>query len=343
MQSLGIDFGTGNSVLAFWGNGHTQVYKEIGEAGSVPSDVLVREDGYIDSDPSNLDNPQNGFRRERAIKRRLLSLTPAESRERAYLSNLATSRLRYMYNAFLKVATEPIRKAVLTCPANTGQAYRDILLDIGRRVGLPEVDIVDEPTAAAVHHGLSKVASSDERWMVVDWGCGTFDVSLIERRAGKADLIVRCVKGDNGLGGLEMDELLRDYLANAYRFNPAICPPWQVEAIKKRLSDQENAVEVLALDNGHSIEVTVTRHKLEDLITPILRRAEDIITSALTETHWRDVDQVIATGGPMLMPSVRRAVAHAIDWDEEDILWRDPLTSVALEAVMHFERQDWSF
>lgn len=333
MSAIGLDFGTGNSVLAIYRSGMCQVFQVIERENSTPSDVLVSTAGAIDPDPHKLYDPPSGFRREGAIKRRLLSMFTSDSNGRDYLMDLAVTRLKYVYDAFTQKSGEMVHKAVLTCPANTGQAYRDILLEIGRRIGLPEVDIVDEPTAAAVHHGLSERTSQTERWMVVDWGCGTCDVSLIERRAGQADLVVQCVKGDNALGGLDMDGLLRDHLAERYRFDPAVCPPWQVEALKKHLSDQEKATATLTMDDGRSLEVTVTRFELESLIAPLLRRAEGLIAGALAEVRWRDVDQVIATGGPMLMPSVRQTIAHAIDWDEEDILWRDPLTSVAQGAA----------
>jgi len=333
MASIGIDFGTGNSVLAAHRGGQTKVFQAIGEDGCVPSDVLVADDLRIDPEPLHLLEPPTGFHRESSIKRRLLALPPLGSRDRAYLMDLAVARIKYVYEAFPQPGDDPVRKAVLTCPANTGQAYRDILLEIGRRVGLPEVDIVDEPTAAAAHHGLSERASRNERWMVVDWGCGTCDVSLIERRAGQADLVVQCVKGDNGLGGLDMDELLRDYLADRYRFDPMTSRLWEVEALKKRLSDQERATAILTLADGRSVEVAVVRAELEDLIAPLLARARTLVAEALSEVRWWDVDCVIATGGPMLMPSVRHVIAEAIDWEEDDILWRDPLTSVAQGAA----------
>lgn len=41
-------------------------------------------------------------------------------------------------------------------------------MEIGRQIGLPSIDIVDEPTAAAADHGLP-VAKQNERWMVIDW------------------------------------------------------------------------------------------------------------------------------------------------------------------------------
>lgn len=335
MTSVGIDFGTGNSVLGTYKRDQTQIFEVIPNSGYVPSDVLVNNDGEIDADPAHLIQPKADFHRESAVKRRLLNLSPGDSASRARLMDFAVARLRYLYEALAQRDSEQVVKAVLTCPANAGQAYRDTLLEVGRRVGLPEVSIVDEPTAAAVHHGLSELPVHDERWLVVDWGCGTCDVSLIQRRAREADLVVQCVKGDNSLGGLDMDELLRDHLATQYHFDPAACRLWEVETLKKSLSAQPRATATLTLVGGEAVEVTVTRAELEELIAPLLKQAQDLVTEATDEVRWRrdNLDYVIATGGPMLMPAVREAIAYAVDWDEEDILWRDPLTSVAQGAA----------
>lgn len=332
-QTIGLDFGTGNSVLAVLKNNQMQVLSPVS------SDLLVGPHGQINSNPDHLSAPPPGFQRESSLKRRLLTLSGEQTDQRARLIELAAARIGYLYQSLAVSGNEPVSpghnivKAVLTCPANTGQAYRDILLEIGRRAGLPEVDIVDEPTAAAVHHGLKEIPTENERWLVIDWGCGTCDVSLIERKNGERDLLVQGVQGDNHLGGLDMDFLLRNHLAQRYHFKPETCDLWAVETLKKQLSDAEQVTDSLALITGQSLAVQVTRKELERLIAPLLQRMQTLITTALTQQHWNDVDYIIATGGPMLMPVVRQAIANALDWNEEEINWDDPLTSVAQGAA----------
>jgi len=295
MLYLGLDFGTGNSVLGTRGGGRTQVLRLIANAESIPSDILVGDQGEIDPDPTHLLNPPQGFRRITSIKRRLLGLSADNGPERARLMDLAVARLKYLYDAFAQRNPEPVVKAVLTCPANTGQAYRDLLLEIGRRVGLPQVSIVDEPTAAAVHHGLGEVAQQDERWLVVDWGCGTCDVSLIERKAGSRDLQVRCVHGDNSLGGLDMDARLRQYLAERYQFSPDAIPLWEVEELKKQLSDQDVSHATWTLPDGRPLTVRLTREELDRVVVPLLAQAQDLIRQALQDMFVnRKVTHLIA-------------------------------------------------
>jgi len=276
----------------------------------------------------------------RGIKRQLLNSIDDATIDRVTLTELAVARLKYIYDAFVEQHGEPIN-AVLTCPANTGQAYREMLLDIGSRVGLPRIDIVDEPTAAAVFHGLREVASSTEEWLVVDWGSGTCDVSLIKRVKGAHELEVVHVEGENNLGGLDMDTLLLDYLAQRFKFDAMLCPPYPVEALKKHLSDQDSVNSTLTLSDGSKVKITLTRAELEAVITPLLKRAHSLIRNAMKQAKWDTADQIIATGGPIHMPVVRRVITEAVegeapqdqDYADKGMLWSDPLTSVARGAA----------
>ena len=334
--SIGCDFGTGSSIIADWHGTQSSVFTGVGEDGTVRSDLVIGRDGSIFNDPAVLNQPPADAYIETSIKRRLVAvLEPGDNDELSHLISLATARLKYIYDAYLAKTDEKVVKAVLTCPANTGQAYRSVLLEIGRQIGLPSVDIVDEPTAAAVHHGLSEVARQNERWMVMDWGCGTCDVSLIERKSGSRDLKVVCVKGDNALGGLDMDRLLTDHLAKKFNFFPESVLPYAVEAIKKRLSSESEVSAEIPLIMGTKITVTCTRVELEKLVLPLLACGKGLVDEALASVGWREggVDRIIATGGPILMPCLIQLITDIADDMGADLHASDPLTSVALGAA----------
>jgi len=202
MNTIGIDFGTGNTVLAEWYGTQSKIFEQVGSNGLVSSDVAIDLKGQVYPQPVQDLQNLSEYKIEKFIKRKLLNALEEENQKAiAYLTELAALRLKYIYDSYTQASTEKVVKAVLTCPANTGQAYRSVLMEIGRQIGLPSIDIVDEPTAAAVHHGLAETATSNEKWMVIDWGCGTCDISMIERKQGSKDLKVVCVEGDNNLGG----------------------------------------------------------------------------------------------------------------------------------------------
>jgi len=335
MITVGIDFGTGNTVLSYWTTNKSQIFL-LDERVCIPSDVLVNSDGTILIDHRLLNNPPIGYQRVQGIKRKLINYVSTDKYSLNQLVEFASRRILNLYESFSSENLQPITQAVLTCPAHGSQAYRELLMEIGRKVGLSDLAIIDEPTAAAVHHGLKDIPTHEERLLVVDWGCGTCDISLIERRPGNNDLNVVVVRGNNLLGGLDMDYSLREMLAKRYGFDPEQCPLWQVEDLKIRLSEYTEIDEILSLSNGKTIPVNVSREEFEGSIHPLIAKAQGLIRDALTEAHWGDVDFTIATGGPMLMPVVRRALADVLDEDEDDtefFKWDDPLTSVAQGAA----------
>ena len=336
MNTIGIDFGTGNTVLAEWYGTQSKIYELVGNNGLVCSDIALNKQGQIFSQPVHELQNLSDYQIEKFIKRKLLNAIDAEDQEAiAYLTELATLRLKYVFDSYTKTTTEKVVKAVLTCPANTGQAYRSILMEIGRQIGLPSMDIVDEPTAAAVHHGLAETAPTNEKWMVIDWGCGTCDISMIERKQGSKDLTVICVEGDNNLGGSDIDVLLENDIARKYQKPIEAFNPYSIEKIKIALSSKEGYAEDVLLNDQSTIAIKYTRSELENLIAPLLERFKKLIDKALKAAKWQDsgVDKIIATGGPILMPSVKTIIEEIADDSGADLYDSDPLTSVAKGAA----------
>src|SRR6202044_3299071 len=72
---------------------------------------------------------------------------------------------------------EPVRKVVITVPAYFGDNERAATKSAGEIAGLEVMEIVNEPTAAAVAHGLESRATGNI--LVFDLGGGTFDVTVM--------------------------------------------------------------------------------------------------------------------------------------------------------------------
>src|SRR5262245_54486206 len=103
----------------------------------------------------------------------------------------------------------PVHKAVITVPAYFDETRRKATKDAGRIAGLEVLDILDEPTAAAlaysfhaspsVEQGLDGGLNAHERTVLVyDLGGGTFDVTLV--RLAQRHFEALAIEGDVRLG-----------------------------------------------------------------------------------------------------------------------------------------------
>ena len=101
---------------------------------------------------------------------------------------------------------------VITCPAYFGIPERDATAAAGRIAGLNVLEIINEPTAAAIAYGLQD--DRDQVVLVYDLGGGTFDVSIIEVKDGSVSVVA--TGGDHQLGGRDWDEEVVKYLANEW-------------------------------------------------------------------------------------------------------------------------------
>ena len=112
-------------------------------------------------------------------------------------------------------------KVVITVPAYFDEVRRKATQDAGYIAGFEVMDIINEPTAAAVafgfQHGfLSEAGASQQRRniLVYDLGGGTFDVTVMQ--IGGREFIALATDGDVHLGGRDWDQRLVDCVAEEF-------------------------------------------------------------------------------------------------------------------------------
>src|SRR5204862_6100125 len=89
----------------------------------------------------------------------------------------------------------------------------------GRIAGLEVLDILDEPSAAALAYSLQHASSPDlttaaKTVLVYDLGGGTFDVTLV--KLSKKKFQVLAIEGDVRLGGKDFDDRLVNWAADRF-------------------------------------------------------------------------------------------------------------------------------
>ncbi|MHA7627522.1 Hsp70 family protein [Corallococcus sp. M7] len=229
-----------------------------------------------------------------------------------------------------------VRKCVITVPANFDDNQRQATREAAAIAGLEVVRLVNEPTAAALAYGLSRGFEGSA--LVFDLGGGTFDVSILDVKAGVFE--VKATGGDHALGGEDFDQRIVQWLLAQVEdpYQEAVSKDAQslrrlkvaAEAAKRELTESEEATISVSGLGDHTagvkrfteINTALTRSFFETLSEPLSRRCLEVCKSVMAEARMdpRSVDVVLLVGGMTRVPLVRRLVA--------DFFGRAPSTDV---------------
>jgi molecular chaperone DnaK len=211
-------------------------------------------------------------------------------------------------------------KVVITVPAYFDEVRRKSTQDAGYMAGFEVMDIINEPTAAAVAFGFQQgflnpqgAAKESRRILVYDLGGGTFDVTVMELRG--TDFIALATDGDMHLGGYDWDQRLVDFVAEEFirkcgmdpRDDPSTAGRlWRdCEDAKRTLSARTKAT--IACDyKGQAVRVEVSREKFLEITKDLLDRTAFTTRQTLQAAglEWKDLDRILMVGGSTRMPAV---------------------------------------
>ncbi len=145
----------------------------------------------------------------------------------------------------------PFDQVVITVPAYFDEVRRKATQDAGYMAGFEVLDIINEPTAAAVAFGfqegfLDPRGSSDKplRVLVYDLGGGTFDVTVMEIRGN--EFLALATDGDVRLGGFDWDQRLVDLVAEQFSREHGCDPREDPNAAGKLWLECEDAKRTLS-------------------------------------------------------------------------------------------------
>lgn len=218
-----------------------------------------------------------------------------------------------------------VTHAVITTPAYFNQAQNAATRLAAQRAGLKVIKILDEPTAAAIAYGLSRVGDDTPKTILVyDMGGGTFDISVL-LLSGNAFVTLN-TEGDMWLGGDNMDQAIVEWAVQRIREEYEVDPTGNArfmvmlkqaaQKAKEELGAARTASIILAgaLQDADGMPVDVdlelTRETYEELIEPLVDRSMALIDKALANAHLTDddVEYVLMAGNATMTPLVQRKV-----------------------------------
>jgi len=270
--SIGIDLGTTNSVACVWRRGNVETIPIDGRA-TMPSALSVRPDGTLlvgqsAKKRSELEPEQSITSAKRYIGD---GKTQWQIGNKIYTPmDAAATVLKQLKTAAEKYLGESVTEAVITVPAyfNNNQK-RDTKL-AGESAGFRVLQLLPEPTAAAISYGLDR--GKDQTLLVYDLGGGTFDVSVLSVKGNRFQAIA--VDGDFNLGGDDFDLLLVEYLIG-YQLKAKT--PTQRRSQPARVSTDPPVHFISPYVGSHLISLIKKRSQfdLENFLDALLGRSKD--------------------------------------------------------------------
>lgn len=225
----------------------------------------------------------------------------------------------------------PIAKAVITVPAYFDDTRRKATKDAGRIAGLDVLDILDEPTAAALAYSFQKAQCprqiapgeplpiDDQTVLVYDLGGGTFDVTLVRLSRHRFESLA--IEGDVRLGGKDWDDRIVDYVAGKFKAQHGDDPrkdPIALAALNqaaeraKRTLSKLQQTSITCSHAGKVLTVPLTRAEFENITRDLLVRTRLTTQQVLQQAKlsWDKVDRVLLVGGSTHMPMTGRMIAE---------------------------------
>ncbi|CAH1441011.1 unnamed protein product [Lactuca virosa] len=347
--AIGIDLGTTYSCVGVWRNGQVEIIPNDQGNRTMPSCVSFSDTGrFIGEGAKNqlTINPAHTiYDSKRLIGRRFndaklqedMKLWPFEiikgttdipkivvnynGEKREFfpeeISSMVLMKLKDVAEAYLG---DTVIDAVITVPAYFDDSQRQATKDAGFVAGLNVLQIINEPTSAAIAYGLhmSTNITRGTNVLIFDLGGGTFDVSLVTIDVN-GTFRVNAVAGDTNLGGQDFDNIMVDHFVKQFNEKHKTDMSGNVKALSrlkvacekaKRIlsSTTETTVEIDSLHQGVDFSMRITRAKFEYLNEDFFTNCIQMVDSCLCDAGFNkiDIDEVVLVGGSTRIPKVQQ-------------------------------------
>ena len=303
-RMIGIDLGTTNSLATYIDdNGKIEFIKN--EYGNIliPSVVGIDEnDDIIVGELAKERRMMNAGETASNFKRRMGTDAKIKVKNRTFDAQMLSSFvLKHLKENAEKQLSEKIDRAIISVPAYFNDKQRRDTKMAAELAGLTVERLINEPTAAALSLG-SNILNQNLKFIVLDLGGGTFDVTLLETFENIMDVI--SISGDTMLGGedftakiceiflknieLAITDLSRDERTKLYT---------KADRAKKLISLKD--VEIELEIKGKNYKSEITQKDFREAVKPLLVKMKAAIDKALQDgnTDAREIEKVVLVGG----------------------------------------------
>jgi len=358
-MTIAIDFGTSNTVIARWNPATQQPetlslphlsWRQGTNPPLIPSLVYVEDAAQakvvvgqaVRDRALDLSQDPRFFRSfKRGIGSDIQGFLPELDGQTVNFEQVGAWFLQEAI-ASVRAVPLPLDSLVVTVPVDSFEAYRHWLGRVCQSLDVEQVRMLDEPTAAALGYGLA----DQETLLVIDFGGGTLDLSLVQLDLGRQGqtkplgFILKwgekllaeqsaqrpktarvLAKAGQNLGGSDLDHWLVDYFAQTQGLAATPLTTRLAERLKIQLSSQPKAVEVFFDEASfESYELALERDRFEEILAErgFFKALDDAMTQVLQQARRQgigveDIDAVLLVGGTVQIPAVQTWVQQYFD------------------------------
>ena len=320
-MKIGIDLGTTYSAAAYMKDGKPVVIMNSEGDATTPSVVLFEESGDVTVGKAA---------KERVLIEEENTVSTVKDymgtehiytvREQNYRpEDISSLILKKIVKYSEESLGEPVEGAVVTIPAYFNDAQRQATEDACELAGINLINMINEPTAAAICYAKDKELSEGANVMVYDLGGGTFDVSVVSITAEGIKVV--STAGLRKTGGHFFDQMLEDYIIDLFYEKHEIDLTEEdyiderqdlstrTEQCKIQLSVKKQT-DIMIRVGKIKERFTITREQFEDLIKNFYQRTQLCMDKALNdaEMKWSDISKILLVGGSSRIPYIREQI-----------------------------------
>ena len=234
------------------------------------------------------------------------------------ISSMILKKLKSFSQDFLG---REVKRAVITVPAYFNNSQREATKKAGEMAGFTSIQILNEPTAAAIAYGYQNKSDKERIVLVFDLGGGTFDVSIVKVYDNIYEVIA--VNGDNHLGGEDFNNLLADYIIQEFNNSTGIDIKMNKKAMKRVMKSVEDAkidlsnldevtVDIDQICQGEDLYLVISRITYEELCEDIWNKCIKLMDQTINEANLTKdkISDVVLAGGSSRTPKIQEMITE---------------------------------
>ena len=317
---VGIDLGTTNSLVGVYQDGQVKLIPNAFGDFLTPSVVALDDNNEVivgkvakERLVTHPDKTVAQFKRFMGTSHKILLGNSTYTAEE--LSSFIIRKLVDDAETFLGKKVEEV---IVSVPAYFNDAQRYATKLAGKFAGIKIDRIINEPSAAALAKKLESEID-DDSFIVVDFGGGTLDISVVELFDNVVEIV--SIAGDNRLGGedftgaiaeefMHVNQLKKESISREFYSKILL----QAEKTKLDLNEKEEA-QMSVFDHNKEYRLDLSYQRFYELCHPLLVRVKAVMDRSLMDARNSLVssDNFVLVGGTSKLRMVQDFLSFCIN------------------------------